>query len=201
MPHYFSIAANLLYTITPVRIDKRVSTRVIKNMKKLYAPWRSEYTQNINQKKEDTGSCIFCALLASNNDAENLILQRFKHTALFLNKYPYNPGHLLIIPYAHTPTLNTLSLDVRTEMMEIAAYTTTVLESTLKNQGCNIGINIGKAAGAGIPEHIHMHVLPRFFGDTNFLPTLADTKQISIDLHEIYKKLHPAFTNNESNHS
>jgi ATP adenylyltransferase len=162
-------------------------------MKKLYAPWRSEYTQKNNDHTDAFPICVFCTVTASDKDSEHFILHRSTHSVIMLNKYPYNSGHLLIVPYAHTANLQTLTAEVRTELMENVSRATAVLESTLKNQGCNIGINIGKAAGAGIPEHIHMHVLPRFFGDTNFLPTLADTKQISIDLHAMYRTLVTAF--------
>jgi ATP adenylyltransferase len=162
-------------------------------MKKLYAPWRSKYTQRIQNNIENNQTCIFCTLLTSTHDEENFILHRSEHTVIALNKYPYNPGHILVVPYTHTPTLTTLNLEIRTELMENCTFALHILESTLKNHGCNIGINIGKAAGAGIPEHIHMHVLPRFLGDTNFLPTLADTKQISIDLHDMYRTLVAAF--------
>lgn len=161
-------------------------------MKKLYAPWRSAYAQRIN-KKENNGPCVFCHIIATTDDASEFILQRMPECMILLNKYPYNPGHLLIVPYTHTSTLHTLTSSERVALIEQTSRATDIVTTTLSAQGCNVGINIGKAAGAGIPEHIHLHVLPRFLGDTNFLPTLADTKQISIDLHEIYATLLPAF--------
>jgi len=161
-------------------------------MKKLYAPWRSAYTQRIHAKTGDKG-CIFCTIIASNNDVQEFVLKRNKHTVTMLNKYPYNPGHILIVPHAHVATLKELQPEARVELIEQAGHAAAVLETALQAEGCNIGINLGKAAGAGIPEHLHVHVLPRFWGDTNFLPTLADTKQISIDLAEIYKMLLPEF--------
>ena len=110
-----------------------------------------------------------------------------------LNLYPYNAGHLLILPFEHTATLEALPKATRTEIMELTSLCTKILESELKCDGINVGINLGRAAGAGIPSHLHLHVLPRWNGDTNFLPTLADTKQVSFDLKKIYTLLKKAF--------
>lgn len=165
-------------------------------MKKLYCPWRGEYTlKTAHTKNEDAPAdeCVFCQRIAQTNDEENLIIKRGKHTVIFLNKYPYNAGHILIMPYEHVAQLTQLSTAARAELMEMLAQSEPIMRNTLGAHGVNMGVNLGKAAGAGIPSHLHFHVLPRWEGDTNFLPVLADTKQISFDLHEFYKKIKKAF--------
>ncbi len=162
----------------------------------LYAPWRNEYTTSTaNTKNENLAQdqCVFCSQLAENNDLQYFILKRFTYSYIMLNLYPYNAGHLLILPFAHQPELSNLPKDARTELIELTTHSNIILKETLGAQGINMGYNIGKAAGAGIPSHLHFHVLPRWIGDTNFLPTLTQTKQISFDLKEIYQKLKPRF--------
>ena len=161
-------------------------------MKNLHCPWRSTYAQSADDSKQTNASsdeCVFCRIIATDIDEKELVIARAKHCIVMMNQYPYNAGHLLIIPYAHTSSLHELKLDVRAELIELTSYSTDVLTQTLGAHGHNVGLNLGKSAGAGIPSHVHMHVLPRWSGDTNFLPTLAGTKQISFDLHEIYKKI------------
>jgi ATP adenylyltransferase len=138
---------------------------------------------------QESSACVFCAIRDSKQDAQEFVLKRFAHCMVMLNKYPYNPGHLLVVPYEHKSELHIYDAAVRAELIEQASSATEILKKAFNTDGCNIGINLGKAAGAGIPEHLHIHVLPRFFGDTNFLPTLTDTKQISLDLNEIYAQL------------
>lgn len=165
-------------------------------MKQLFCPWRNDYTTSIAEKKQDGCSktdCVFCTQPQEDNDAHYFILARYKHCYVMLNRYPYNAGHILIIPHNHVPNLEDLTPEAQTEMMNLCAQSSAILKSELKAEGINIGINMGKAAGAGIPSHLHMHVLPRWQGDTNFFPTLCDTKQISFDLHEIYKELKQHF--------
>lgn len=164
-------------------------------MKCLYAPWRSDYASKVDQSKTDdtsADSCIFC-LDFSQSSTQHLILKQATHAYVMMNRYPYNAGHLLIVPFAHQGALDELDQSTRAELMELVAHSTDILAKVLGAHGVNIGINLGKAAGAGIPAHLHIHVLPRWIGDTNFLPTLADTKQISFDLHQIYHQLLPAF--------
>lgn len=166
-------------------------------MKRLYTPWRSSYAQDAGKTKQpDTTqeNCVFCIQLKDpHNDAKNFILMREKYHAIFLNKYPYNAGHVMVIPYTHTPELNGLSPEARIELIELTNACCIIVEQTLTAHGINVGINLGKSAGAGIPSHLHLHVLPRYDGDTNFLPTLADTKIVSFDLAEMYQHLKPAF--------
>lgn len=166
-------------------------------MKKLYAPWRSPYAGSIDQGKKENAAadtCVFCTQLAEHNDEHHLILYRGEHHAVMINKYPYNAGHLLIISLKHQATLEELSPASRAELIELTAHCVSILKKELHAEGVNVGLNLGKIAGAGIPAHIHMHILPRWNGDTNFLPTLTDTKQISFDLRDIYTQLKPAFT-------
>jgi ATP adenylyltransferase len=163
-------------------------------MKKLFAPWRDKYATDIAYDElEKLNTCVFCAQLKEKDDEKYFILGRFKYNFVIMNKYPYNAGHLLIIPNEHLDSLNKIEAEARTEMIDLVNKCTTLLEKELKTEGINIGINQGKASGAGIPEHLHAHVLPRWFGDTNFLPTIANTKQISTDMVAIYNKLKPYF--------
>ncbi len=155
-------------------------------MNHLYAPWRSNY---INKKNSD-GSCIFCSCSAEQDDAQHFIVRRFKQCYVMVNLFPYNAGHLLIIPYEHQDSLEKFPQATRHEIMDVTTTSIALLKDLFAADGINVGLNIGgPAAGGSIPEHLHMHVLPRWLGDTNFLVTLADTKQISVDLHEVYKKL------------
>lgn len=166
-------------------------------MDHLYAPWRKKYVQKIQgDMNTDNKVCVFCDQLSKKDDETYFVLGRYTHHAILMNLYPYNAGHLLIIPFAHVQSLEELSDDSRTELISLANESICILKKVLNAQGINIGLNLGKAAGAGIPEHLHLHVLPRWVGDTNFLPLLADTKQISVDLHEMYKRLQPAFSQN-----
>ena len=165
-------------------------------MKQLYCPWRRDYSLNTARSKNEDATqeeCVFCQNLKQEQDEKNFIIKRFDHNAVMLNRFPYNAGHLLVLPYPHVSDLNDLSAEARQELIELTTQSAAVLKKVLGAQGINIGLNMGKAGGAGMPAHVHMHVLPRWQGDTNFLPTLAQTKTISFDLHDIYQKLKKAF--------
>lgn len=165
-------------------------------MKDLYAPWRQSYSCSDDSTKDEdaTGAqCVFCKQLQDNDDAKNFILKRYSHCFVVLNKYPYNAGHLMVLPLEHQKNLAAISSQARNEIMETINVCCTVLEKELKAQGVNIGLNLGKASGAGIPSHFHWHVLPRWHGDTNFLPALADIKVISFDLQETFTLLKQHF--------
>jgi ATP adenylyltransferase len=165
-------------------------------MKLLYAPWRSEYTTSTARTKNEAAlreECVFCTQLQEDNDEKNFIIKRFPHSIVMLNRYPYNAGHLLIMPLDHIGFIDGLSSEIQSELMWLVGKSSVILKEVLGAEGINVGINIGKAAGAGIPAHVHIHVLPRWIGDTNFLPTLCETKVISYDLPTIYKKLKIAF--------
>lgn len=164
-------------------------------MKILYAPWRSSYANDTSGgKKEnsDAEQCVFCQQLQAHEDEKYHIIHRFDHCALLLNKFPYNAGHCLLLPYEHVGKLESLSPIVRSDLMEALSQSAEVIQQALRAEGMNIGINLGKAAGAGIPSHLHVHLLPRWVGDTNFMPTIGQTKVISFDVEDIYKKLREA---------
>lgn len=164
-------------------------------MKDLYAPWRSPYSKSLATSKEKNKKteCVFCIQCNDTQDAKHFILKRYNHWAVLLNKYPYNAGHLLVVSLEHKKSLNQMSKVARAELIEITALAIPLLETKLDTQGINVGLNLGKASGAGIPGHLHLHILPRWEGDTNFLPALAGTKVISFDLKKMYELLRPAF--------
>lgn len=155
-------------------------------MKSIYSPCRDSYTTQDKSKKE----CPFCKQLKENIDEKNYILKRYKHCAVFLNLYPYNAGHLLIIPFEHKNSLEYLTPEVRAELMEITTKMLILAKEALNADGINIGLNIGgKAAGGSIPDHLHIHLIPRYLGDTNFLITSANTNVIGQNLNNLYDKL------------
>lgn len=165
-------------------------------MKQLYAPWRADYTLSGESRGTSKKSCVFCSQVAMDDDKKNFIIKRFSHCFVMLNLFPYNAGHLMVIPYQHTAQLTELSQEARAELMEAISVSMQILTQELKAEGFNTGLNLGgKPAGGSIPEHLHVHVLPRWLGDTNFLATLADVKPISFDLVKIYEQLTQAFTN------
>lgn len=165
-------------------------------MKKIYAPWRGDYITNEAHTKNDTitaDECIFCKQFDAGNDEKYFILKRFKHTAVMLNLYPYNSGHLLILPLKHHGHLDSLDSVIRNELFEVSSLSTGALKKTLGPSGFNLGMNLGKGSGAGIPSHLHMHIVPRWDGDTNFMPVITDTKVVSFDLVKTFETLEPAF--------
>jgi len=153
-------------------------------MDKLWAPWRIKYIQ-----AKKTKGCIFCQKTKQKKDKINYIVCRKKHAFSMLNIFPYNNGHVLIAPYRHVADLEKLTKDEKMEILDLINDTTKILRSKLKAQGFNIGANIGKVAGAGIDKHLHMHVVPRWDADTNFMPVLTQTKVISQSLDELYQIL------------
>ena len=159
-------------------------------MRQLWAPWRMAY---IKQAPEP--GCVFCNRVAADDDAANLILVRRKGCFIILNAYPYNPGHLLVIPYRHTSDLTALSADELGELMLTVRDATTYLTRAMAPHGFNVGMNLGAVAGAGIADHAHIHVVPRWTADTNFMPILAGTKPLPELLQETYTKLRAAVNN------
>ena len=157
-------------------------------MKRLWSPWRLEYI--LTEKGE---RCIFCEKIADNGDQANYILHRGEKCYVMLNRYPYNNGHLMIIPYQHVPSLEQLEEDVLAEMMLMVNRSLQTLRRAMQPDGFNVGINIGKAAGAGIEEHVHIHVVPRWKADTNFMPIFSNTRGIPELLDETYRKLKAAW--------
>lgn len=155
-------------------------------MEQLYAPWRTTYITKTRSKK----ACVFCKEADTTHDAEHFILKRGEHCFVMLNIYPYNAGHLMVIPYHHAAQLSALSIEAQHELIELTSESMDILKKVLKAQGFNAGLNLGgKAAGGSIARHLHMHVVPRWKGDTNFMATIAEVKPISADLVAIYRKL------------
>lgn len=158
-------------------------------MQQLWAPWRLQYVINAG---EDEG-CIFCTKPKQDNDRDNLILYRSHHAFIIMNLYPYNNGHLMIVPYQHAQDLDGIADDVLTDLITLTRKAQNIMKQVFAAQGFNIGINVGKAAGAGIDEHIHIHIVPRWAGDTNFMPVLGDIKVIPQHIWAAYDLLLPFF--------
>lgn len=173
------------------RIQKRSS------MKLLYAPWRSNYGEGSGKhaltKKVDTTS-LECALCAMQKvERTTTILRRFTYNVVALNEYPYQKGHLMVLPHAHINTLDKASPESRAEAMELLAASSAILTKVLKADAINIGINLGKAAGAGIPSHLHWHIIPRWHGDISFLPIISNTNVLSVSLAKMHEDLKSHF--------
>lgn len=158
-------------------------------MKYLWSPWRMDYILRRKQK-----GCIFCKKPAENRDKQNLILYRGRHAFVMMNRFPYNNGHLMVVPKRHCTDLNQLNGKEFEDLFFQLKFSTQVLKTTLHPHGFNIGINIGAVAGAG-EEHIHFHIVPRWTGDTNFMPVLGETKIIPEYLENTYQTLCSAFIN------
>lgn len=159
-------------------------------MKQLWAPWRMEYILNEVDKHD---GCIFCELPAEKDDQKNLILYRTKYCFVILNKYPYNNGHLMVVPYQHTGNLLDLSDEILVDMQQTIRKVIVVMNHILHPQAMNIGMNLGRTAGAGIADHLHYHIVPRWDGDTNYMPVIAGTKIVSESLRTTWKKMHDEF--------
>lgn len=157
-------------------------------MDRLWAPWRAQYVREGSASEGDPG-CFLCRGLSESDDREALLVWRRPASAVFLNRFPYNNGHLLVAPPAHKGSLAELQGAELTEPVETVARLVTVLDRMLRPQGYNIGLNLGKSAGAGLPGHLHWHIVPRWDGDTNFMPVLGQTKIIVEGLMEFYDRL------------
>jgi ATP adenylyltransferase len=148
-----------------------------------------EYIENHGKE----GSCVFCRAASLEDSPENLIVHRGKHAFVILNRYPYTSGHVMIVPFRHEPALDTLEAADRAEMMELTSRSTSVLHKAYQTLAFNVGMNIGEAAGAGIKEHVHIHVVPRWVGDTNFMSSLASTRVLPETLADTWKRLRAGF--------
>jgi ATP adenylyltransferase len=158
-------------------------------MKYLWSPWRMPYIENSTKQN----GCLFCELQAKKDGPENLIVQRGKLAFVVLNRYPYTSGHLMVVPYIHKPNLEELDSQTRAEIMELTSLSSSVLRKIYKTKAFNIGVNIGEAAGAGVKEHVHVHVVPRWNGDTNFMSTLAATRVLPEELDTTWKRVREGF--------
>lgn len=153
-------------------------------MKRLWAPWRLEYIKNAQG-----GSCFFCRYKRQRNDRRNLVLHRTATCMAVLNLYPYNTGHMMVAPMSHKNSLAKLTRDELIGMMELTRDVQRLMDRTMKPHGYNIGINLGRTAGAGLPGHIHIHIVPRWNGDTNYMPVVGKTKVMPQALSELYDQL------------
>lgn len=158
-------------------------------MDTLWAPWRMEY---ILSEKKETAGCIFCTRLKKKNDQKNLILWRGKHAAVFMNRFPYNNGHLMVMPNRHLAGVDKLSEKEALEIHHLMAFCLAGLRKVMNPDGFNIGLNLGKTAGAGVDDHMHWHIVPRWSGDTNFMPVISETKVMPEHLQAVYKQLKQA---------
>ena len=154
-------------------------------MDRIWAPWRMQYIE-LGDKPE---GCIFCVFPAQDRDRENLLLHRGKTAFIVLNCFPYNPGHLMIAPYKHTANMYDLSDEELLEINRLLRYSIRLITECMHPDGFNVGFNLSRVAGSGVPDHIHWHVVPRWNGDTNFMPVIADTKVIPESLQATYDKL------------
>jgi ATP adenylyltransferase len=160
-----------------------------RRVNQIWAPWRAQYIQKPIESIESTPSCFLCRGLASTEDRANLVVERSSHAMVILNRFPYNNGHLLVAPCVHRGTLGELDGPELFEPIATVARMITVLDRMLQPQGYNVGLNQGKAAGAGLPGHLHWHIVPRWDGDTNFMPVLGDSKVIAESLDAFYDRL------------
>ena len=154
----------------------------------LWTPWRYRYVSQAGKSSE----CIFCNAAASNLDAETLIVLRGAKTFVILNRYPYTTGHVMIVPYEHTADFSGLNAEATGEMMQFAQRVQRALLQTYSPEGFNLGMNLGKMAGAGIADHLHLHLLPRWTGDTNFMTSIGETRLGPEELPVTYEKLRKA---------
>ena len=157
-------------------------------MDRLWAPWRLDYVSTA-PRPDSAGGCFLCQALAENKDRENLIAWRTPQSVVVLNRYPYNNGHLLVAPLAHKAELPNLAEAELLDLQLVVCKLQTALAAILKPDGFNIGLNSGRVAGAGLPGHLHWHIVPRWNGDTNFMPVLAETKVISQSLDALFDLL------------
>jgi ATP adenylyltransferase len=151
----------------------------------LWTPWRYAYVASTAKNS----SCIFCDAVKAGDDAKALIVCRGQHCFVILNAYPYTPGHVMIVPYAHLDELRKLSSEAANEMMALSQRMESVLRELYRPDGINLGMNIGKAAGAGVAGHIHMHVLPRWVADANFMSVVGETRILPETLQETWKRM------------
>ena len=159
-------------------------------MKTIWAPWRMAYIKSTKTAKE--GDCFLCDIFRSSRDRANLVLKRGKKCVIVFNRYPYSSGHLMVAPIRHVASLAAMTRPEVLEMMQLVNECVGVLTKCLQPHGFNIGINLGEVAGAGLKDHLHMHVVPRWRGDTNFMPVLADVKVMPESLETLWKQLRSA---------
>jgi ATP adenylyltransferase len=158
---------------------------------RIWAPWRLSYVKDAS--KDNESECIFCAALGAGDDEASLIVHRGELCFVILNKFPYTNGHLMVAPYQHVATLQDLDEPTVAELMTLAQRGMNALETSYSPHGYNVGFNQGRVAGAGVEHHIHMHVVPRWGGDTNFMPVLGDTRVMNQTLADSFRTVREAF--------
>jgi ATP adenylyltransferase len=156
----------------------------------IWTPWRYQYMKEVESGKQP--ECIFCDAAARQDDAETLVVYRGPQTFIILNRYPYTSGHVMIVPYAHVAELSSCDAETLSEMMRLAPRVEAAFRANYKPDGMNLGMNLGRAAGAGVLGHLHLHVLPRWFGDSNFMTVAGETRVHPEDLQTTYQRLRKA---------
>jgi ATP adenylyltransferase len=159
----------------------------------LWTPWRYQYITTSGEP----GECVFCAAARSAGDRESLIVHRGEHNFVILNRFPYTSGHVMVVPYLHTAEMDQLTEESACEMMSLARASVRHLKSLYRPDGLNVGMNLGKSAGAGIAGHLHLHVLPRWTGDTNFMTAVGETRVLPETLEETWERVRRAFAGNQ----
>ncbi len=158
-------------------------------MERLVSPWRSKYISTFSSGAEAQGECVLCAAHRKGGAEDQMLVSRGKTAYVVMNHYPYNSGHLMIVPYRHVNDIALLTAEETAEVMKLTKLMMAALREVVHPDGFNFGANVGRPAGAGIEQHIHFHLVPRWNGDTNFMPVLADTKLVSDDMANTLRKL------------
>jgi len=154
-------------------------------MNHLWSPWRMNYISG----QEKSNECVFCEAARREDGPDNLIIAREKHSFVILNRFPYTNGHLMVVPFLHTSSIEDLDAATRSELFEVVNKSVLALRAEYRPEAFNIGINLGAAAGAGVSDHIHIHVVPRWSGDTNFMSTIGETRVLPEELAETYRRM------------
>jgi ATP adenylyltransferase len=157
-------------------------------MERLWSPWRHEYISQATSSKSSS-ACIFCDAQRRSDDEQSLVVHRGTFSFVILNRYPYISGHLMIAPYEHLAELDSAPKETTDELMDLAKRCQTALRSAYNPEGFNLGMNLGRVAGAGVADHFHLHMMPRWSGDTNFMTTVGETRVLPEDLNTTYQKL------------
>lgn len=163
-------------------------------IRRLWAPWRAEYIYCATKDSNSRRSCLFCRLAREKDDRQNLLLWRSRFGFVVMNRFPYNNGHLMIAPYRHVASFERLKTEEGAGIFEMLSVVLRILRQTYRPEGFNVGANLGRVAGAGVAGHVHLHIVPRWQGDSNFMPLLAETKVVSEHLAVTYERLAGQFS-------